>query len=254
MMRRGRLLGIATIVVLLAAWETTARVQHNVYVPPPSQVAVTFVHEWFSPQFMQQAMPSLERLVAGFAIATVIGVTLGIAIGVSDALYRTLDPILQVLRALPPTAVIPVGILLLGIGDAMKVAVIVFGAVWPILVNSADGARCVSTERLDTARNFGLSRFETVVAVTFPSALPQIFAGLRIGLALAFIMIVISEMVGGSNGLGYAILSAQRTFSIPEMYAGIALLAVLGYTLNALFTLVEHRVLAWHIGSTTVTR
>jgi ABC-type nitrate/sulfonate/bicarbonate transport system permease component len=253
-MRARRLLGLATIVVLLLAWEVTARVGNNVYVPPPSQIAVTFAHEWFSPQFAQEAVPSIWRLLAGFIIATIVGVALGVAIGVSDTLYRTLDPVLQVLRALPPTAVIPVGILLLGIGDWMKVAVIVFGAIWPILVNSVDGARSVSSERLDTARNFGFSRLETIVAVTFPSALPQIFAGLRVGLALAFIMIVISEMVGGSNGLGYAILSAQRTFSIPEMYAGIVLLAILGYGLNALFTLLERRVLAWHLGSTAVTR
>ena len=253
-MRPRRLLGIATIVVLLCAWEISARAHPNVYLTPPSQIAVTFVHEWFSPQFAHDAVPSLARLAAGFALATLFGVTLGIAIGVWDPLYRTLDPILQVLRALPPTAVIPVGILLLGIGDSMKIAVIAFGAVWPILVNSVDGARSVTEERLDTARNFGLSRFETVVSVTFPSALPQIFAGLRIGLALAFIMIIISEMVGSSNGLGYAILSAQRTFSIPEMYAGIALLAILGYGLNALFSLVEARVLAWHHGATAVTR
>jgi ABC-type nitrate/sulfonate/bicarbonate transport system permease component len=249
-MPRRRLLGVATIALLLAAWEANARAHPSVYVPPVSQIALAFGREWFSPQFVHQAVPSLARLAAGFAIAAVVGVVLGVAIGVWDALYRMLDPVLQVLRALPPAAVIPVGILLLGIGDAMKVSVIVFGAIWPILVNSADGARAVESERLDTARNFGFSRLETVAGVTFPSALPQIFAGLRIGLALAFIMIVISEMVGGSNGLGYAILSAQRTFAIPEMYAGIVLLAILGYTLNAIFLLIERRVLAWHRGAT----
>jgi ABC-type nitrate/sulfonate/bicarbonate transport system permease component len=253
-MRPRRLLGVATIAVLLAAWEMTARANANVYVPPPSQIAVTFGHEWFSPQFVHQALPSIARLIAGFAIATALGIVLGIAIGVSDGLYRALDPILQVLRALPPTAVIPVGILLLGIGDAMKICVIAFGAIWPVVVNTVDGARGVSAERLDTARNFGFTRLETIVSVTFPSALPQIFAGLRIGLALAFIMIVISEMVGGSNGLGYAILSAQRTFAIPAYISGIALLAVLGYGLNALFTLVERRVLAWHLGAVAVTK
>ena len=253
-MRAPSPLGILTIVVLLALWEAGARASANVYVPPPSQIATTFAHEWFSPQFAQQALPSVWRLLVGFALAAAIGVSLGIAIGVSDALHRTLDPVLQVLRALPPTAVIPVGILLLGIGDAMKVSVIVFGAIWPILVNSVDGARAVTGERLDTARNFGFSRLETVLGVVVPSALPQIFAGLRVGLALAFIMIVISEMVGGSNGLGYAILSAQRTFAIPEMYAGIVLLAILGCALNAAFTVVERRVLAWHFGATAAVR
>jgi len=253
-MRVRRLLGVVTIVVLLAIWEIVARAKANIYVPPPSQIATTFVQQWFSPAFGHDAVPSLWRLLAGYAIAAVLGVAIGIAIGVSVPLYRTLDPLLQVLRALPPTAVIPAGILVLGIGDAMKVAVIAFGAIWPILVNSVDGAHAVARERLDTARNFGLGRGETILFVIVPSALPQVFAGLRIGLALAFIMIVISEMVGGSNGLGYAILSAQRTFSIPEMYAGIVLLAILGFALNALFSLVERRVLAWHVGATEAAR
>ena len=253
-MRARNLLGIVTIVVLLALWEIAARAKANVYVPPPSQIATTFVQQWFSPEFARDAVPSLWRLLAGYALAALLGVALGIAIGVSTPLYRTLDPVLQVLRALPPTAVIPAGILVLGIGDAMKIAVIAFGAIWPILVNSVDGAHAVTRERLDTARNFGLGRAETILFVIVPSALPQMFAGLRIGLALAFIMIVISEMVGGSNGLGYAILSAQRTFSIPEMYSGIVLLAILGFALNALFSLVERRVLAWHLGATAAAR
>ena len=121
-------------------------------------------------------------------------------------------------------------------------------------MRSAPAGTGANTSEDGTGRRATGTSMPNGIAVTFPSALPQIFAGLRVGLALAFIMIVISEMVGGSNGLGYAILSAQRTFSIPEMYAGIVLLAILGYGLNALFTLLERRVLAWHLGSTAVTR
>jgi ABC-type nitrate/sulfonate/bicarbonate transport system permease component len=183
----------------------------------------------------------------------VLGVALGVLIGAYRPVFRLLDPFLQFLRAIPPTAIIPVGILLIGIGDTMKILVIAFGAFWPILVNAADGARAVTSERLDTARIFGLSPFETLVSVTFPSALPGIFAGLRTGLSIAFIMIVVSEMIGSTNGLGYYILQAQRTFAIPEMYGGIVLLAILGYALNTGFLAVEHRVLAWHHGQTART-
>ena len=247
-MKPRRFIGIATVVVLLATWQVLAVLHPNVFVPPVSTIAVAFVHEWFSAQFFSEAVPSLLRLTAGYMLAAGLGMTLGIAIGASRWLFRALDPLLQFLRALPPAAIIPVGILIVGLGDAMKVGVIAFGAIWPILVNSIDGARGVSDERLDTARNFGLSRIETLRYVIFPSALPQIFGGLRIGLGLAFIMVVISEMIGSSNGLGYSILMAQRTFAIADMYAGIALLAFLGYSFNALFTLAEHRVLAWHNG------
>ena len=241
-------LGIAVVALVLVLWEIVARVKGTVYVPGVSTIATTFVHEWFSPQFGRQAVPSLVRMLSGYAAASAIGVTLGVLIGASRPLFRTLDPFLQFLRATPPAAIIPAGILLMGIGDAMKIVVITFGALWPILINAADGARNVPGERLDTARVFGLTPLATLVRVTFPSALPGIFAGLRTGLSIAFIMIVVSEMIGSTNGLGYYILSAQRTFAIPEMYGGIVLLALLGYALNAAFLLVEHRVLAWHHG------
>jgi ABC-type nitrate/sulfonate/bicarbonate transport system permease component len=247
---RGNLSAITTVVVLLVAWEVIARIMKSVYVPPVSTIAVTFVHEWFSPTFGQQAIPSLYRMVVGYFFASVIGITIGIVIGSSKAIYRLLDPVLQFLRAIPPTAIIPVGILLIGIGDQMKMVVIAFGSMWPILINSADGARLVPTERLDTARIFGLNSVETLLRVIVPSATPMIAAGMRTGLSIAFIMIVVSEMIGSTDGLGYYILSAQRTFAIPEMYGGIVLLAILGYLLNTGFVWAEHRVLAWHYGQT----
>jgi ABC-type nitrate/sulfonate/bicarbonate transport system permease component len=242
-------LGIAAVVVLLVFWEVLARLKHSVYIPPVSQIATTFWHEWCTgPQFREQAVPSLIRMFIGYCFASLFGIALGVLIGAYRPLYRLLDPFLQFLRAIPPTAIIPVGILLIGIGDVMKICVIIFGAFWPVLINAADGARGVTQERLDTARIFGVSSFGTLVSVILPSAMPGIFAGLRTGLSIAFIMIVVSEMIGSTNGLGYYILQAQRTFAIPEMYGGIVLLAILGYLLNVGFLAVEHRVLAWHHG------
>jgi ABC-type nitrate/sulfonate/bicarbonate transport system permease component len=248
---RGNAAGIITVVVLLLLWQVIATIKQTVYVPPVSTIFFTFIKEWFSPTFGQQAVPSLYRMVVGYFFATLIGVTVGIFIGSFKKLYQLLDPVLQFWRAIPATAIIPVGILLIGIGDQMKMVVICFGAMWPILINTADGARLVPTERLDTARIFGLTPFETLLRVIVPSAAPMIAAGMRTGLSIAFIMIVVSEMIGSTDGLGYYILQAQRTFAIPEMYGGIALLAILGYLLNVLFVAVEKRVLAWHYGQTT---
>jgi ABC-type nitrate/sulfonate/bicarbonate transport system permease component len=248
---RGNAAGVITVLVLLALWEIYARIHPSVYVPPVSQVFVTFAKEWFSPTFGQQAVPSLYRMIVGYCCASIFGVGLGVLIGSFKRLYQLLDPVLQFWRAIPATAIIPVGILLIGIGDEMKFAVIAFGSCWPILINSADGARLVPTERLDTARIFGLTKFETLIRVIVPSAAPMIAAGMRTGLSIAFIMIVVSEMIGSTDGLGYYILQAQRTFAIPEMYGGILLLAFLGYLLNTMFVWGEHRVLAWHYGQTT---
>lgn len=247
-------LGIGVVIVMLVLWQIIATEKKSVYIPPVSTIFVTFWHEWFTgPQFHDQAVPSLIRMFFGYVCAAVLAQALGVAIGAYRPLYRLLDPFLQFLRAIPPTAIIPVGILLIGIGDTMKIVVITFGAFWPILVNAADGARNVPPERLDTARIFGVGRFGTLLTVIYPSALPGIFAGLRTGLSIAFIMIVVSEMIGSTNGLGYYILQAQRTFAIPEMYGGILLLAILGYILNAGFLVIEHKVLAWHHGQTART-
>jgi ABC-type nitrate/sulfonate/bicarbonate transport system permease component len=247
----GTILSIATVILALLAWEITARVRHSVYIPSVTQIAVTFVHEWFSPTFREEAVPSLYRMFAGYTIAAVCGISLGVIIGYFRFMFRLLDPVLQYLRATPPTAIIPVGILLIGIGDWMKILVIAFGAFWAILINTADGARLVPRERLETAKVFGLNSFETLVRVVVPSATPQIAAGMRTGLAIAFILIVVSEMIGSTNGLGYYILQAQRTFAIPEMYGGVVLLAILGFTLNTVFVFVESRVLGWHYGQSS---
>jgi ABC-type nitrate/sulfonate/bicarbonate transport system permease component len=248
---RGNALGVSVVIAVLLVWQVLATIKQTVYVPPVSTIFFTFIKEWFSPTFAQQAIPSLYRMIVGYCFACAIGVTIGIVIGSFKKIYQLLDPVLQFWRAIPATAIIPVGILLIGIGDQMKMVVICFGAMWPILINSADGARLVPTERLDTARIFGLTPIETLLRVIVPSAAPMIAAGMRTGLSIAFIMIVVSEMIGSTDGLGYYILQAQRTFAIPEMYGGIALLAILGYGLNALFVWGEHKVLAWHYGQTT---
>ncbi|QIN79966.1 ABC transporter permease subunit [Rubrobacter marinus] len=241
-------IGFLTLALVLIIWELFARQAQSFYFPPFSTILATFYQDWFSPLFAEHAVPSLVRMFIGYLIASVLGVVIGVLIGSYRGLFETLDPFFEFLRAIPPPIIIPVGLLLLGIGDTMKITVIVFGVFWPVLLNSADGARSISQERLDTARNFGLGRLEAIRRVVFPSALPMIFTGLRVGLALALIMVVISEMIGSTNGLGYYILDAQRTFAVPQMFGGILLLGILGYGLNNLFLLLEARVLSWHHG------
>src|ERR1700679_1009766 len=128
---RGNAAGIITVVVLLLLWQVIATIKQTVYVPPVSTIFFTFLKEWFSPTFGQQAVQSLYRRVCGDVFASLIGITVGIFIGSFKKLYQLLDPVLQFWRAIPATAIIPVGILLIGIGDQMKMVVICFGAMWP---------------------------------------------------------------------------------------------------------------------------
>jgi ABC-type nitrate/sulfonate/bicarbonate transport system permease component len=131
----------------------------------------------------------------------------------------------------------------------MQLGVIVFGVVWPILLNSIDGARSVQTTQVETARAFRVSRRRWLLGVVLPAASPKIFAGLRISLALALILMVISELVGTSHGLGRALIDASAMFDIPEMWAVVVLLGILGYLLNALLLATERMALGWHRGA-----
>jgi ABC-type nitrate/sulfonate/bicarbonate transport system permease component len=237
--------GVVVLAGVLAAYEVAATAGGSVFFPPLETIATTFWLTWTSSAFTDNVVPSLLRMLAGYLLAAAVGCGLGLVIGHLRWLADTLDPALQFLRAIPPPAVVPVALLVLGANPRMQILIIAFGAVWPILLNSADGARGVPRERLDTAAVFGLDRWQVLRRVVVWSALPQMFAGLRIGLGLAVIMMVVSELTASTDGLGYFILTAQRTYAIPAMYAGIVLLALIGLVLNKLFLMLERRLLGW---------
>jgi len=168
--------------------------------------------------------------------------------GLSQRIYRTLEVIVEVLRPVPPPVVIPVALLFFGLEDEMKIFVIFFSCAWPILLNTIDGVRNIDWVLLNTAKTFRLSRVQTIRRIILPAASPQIMTGLRVSLPIMLILVVISEMVGSTDGIGYFILDAQRRFRVAQMYAGMLTLAILGYALNQLFNLVHRRLLSWHWG------
>ena len=145
---------------------------------------------------------------------------------------------------------IPIFFALFKIGTPTQVAVIVFGVIWPVLINSAEGARTVDPLHLQTAQVFGVPRPDRLRRIILPSAAPKIFAGLRLSLSLALILMVLSEFAGSTSGIGYQLLTAQQNYEIADVWAVIVLLGVLGYLLNSGFLLLENRLLAWHRGAT----
>lgn len=218
------------------------------YTPTPDLIAEAFAELWFSERFFVDVLPSLGRLITGFTISAVLGVGLGVLLGLSTRVRAVLEPVLEFLRAIPPPVLVPLMILLVGIDNSMKVLVIVSGCVWPILLNTIEGVRAVDPVLADTARCYGITGTTRLRVLILRSASPQIMAGLRLGLALAIILMVISEMFASSSGLGFAIVQFQRTFAIPEMWAGMVLLGLVGFALSAVFELAENRVLAWYRG------
>ncbi len=185
---------------------------------------------WRTPEFLSEAGASLKRLAVGFVIASAIGIGLGLLVGASQKARRTLEPFLELLRAVPAIAIVPAAIAIFGLGDAQRVAVIAFGLCFPILVNTAEGVRLIPPEVRDTASMLHVGRVERIFRIYFPAALPSIMAGLRIAVSIGLILVVVSEFVGEGNGLGHYLTVQQSTFAIPEMYAGILFLGLLGYS------------------------
>ena len=250
--RAGRpVLGLAVFACALVAWEIWARAEGSFLVPRASDVIAQARETWPTREFLTEVAESLRRLAAGLALGAAFGISVGLVIGASHGARRALDPLIELARATPPIAIVPVLILVLGFGDSMQISLIAFGVCFPILVNTVAGVRAVSPEARDTASMMHVGRLERVVRIYLPAALPSIVAGLRIALSIGLVMVVISEFAGeGGGGLGHYILDQQGQFAYPEMYAGIFFLGLLGYGLNLLFLVLERRVLAWHYGAT----
>lgn len=247
-----RWLGVAFIVALLFVWELAAvyEVFPAMSFPRMSAILSAWWQLAISGELVGEVLPSLWRMFAGYFIGVVLGIALGMLMGYFRFFYNLLEPITEVLRPIPSPAYLPIAILFLGIDDQMKIFMIAFASVFPILLNTYSGVRGVDPIQLQTARTFGLSGRKLLWQIVLPAAAPYIFTGMRVSLAVALIVMVISEMVAASNGVGYFILSAQRGFKIRDMFAGILTLAALGYLLNRLFVAIEARVLAWHYGYT----
>jgi ABC-type nitrate/sulfonate/bicarbonate transport system permease component len=245
--RVGRpVLGWVVFAAVVGIWEALARSEGSFLVPTASAVAERAWHGWPTPEFLGNVEASLRRFAAGYAIGASVGVAVGVAMGSSRRVRQALEPLVELLRATPAIALVPALIVILGAGDRMRIAVIAFGVVFPVLVNSVDGVRAVSPELRETASLLRMGRAERMLRVDLPAALPSIFAGLRVAVSIGLVMVVVSEFVGGGDGLGHYILVARSQAEIPEMYAGILFLGVLGFVLNGVFVLVERRALSWH--------
>jgi ABC-type nitrate/sulfonate/bicarbonate transport system permease component len=242
-------LEITVPILLLVIWGLWSSGSDTYYFPPLTDIFKTFADTWLFERVGSDVVPSLTRLVLGYGIACAVAVAAGLALGLSRPLRRATDPIVQFLRSIPPPALLPFGILVLGVGTSMKVFIIAFVCLWPVLLNTIDGVAGVDPTLRETARVYDISARDRLLRITLPASAPQIFAGMRTSLSLALILMVISEMVASTNGIGYFVLQSQRSFAIPEMWSGILLLGILGYVLNVVFVLIERRVLRWHRGA-----
>jgi ABC-type nitrate/sulfonate/bicarbonate transport system permease component len=236
--------------LFLLLWEYGSRSSPNLqlYIPPISQILVALGELIMSGLVTTHFLTTVRRFLEGYLLAAVIAVSAGVALGYFRFAHSLLEMLIEFLRPMPSVAIIPVAILLLGIGDLMIVAVTVYASVWPILVNTIDGVRRIERTLLDTGRTFGLDRRRMLWQIVFPAASPYIVTGLRISLSIALILVTTAEMIAGSKGLGFFILDEERSLHSTNMYAGIIVVAVLGYVLNRLFIALEEQAMRWHRG------
>jgi ABC-type nitrate/sulfonate/bicarbonate transport system permease component len=242
--------GWLAFILILLTWEFGSRANPKLqlYIPPVSQILTALAHLFLSGQLAKHMIVTLSRFLQGYFLAAIIAVTFGLVLGYFRWLHSLVEALIEFLRPMPSVAIIPVAILLLGIGDGMIVAVTVYASIWAILINTIEGVRHIEPTLIDTARTFGLRPRRILWQVILPAASPYIVTGLRISLSIALILVTTAEMIVGSSGLGFFILDEERSMNSGNMYAGIILVALLGYTLNRVFLTIEAKTMRWRHG------
>lgn len=241
----------ALLAVLLVAWELLTQAARSPFFPPPTEIARTGAQLWLSgppsrlflsDTVLEHILPSTGRMLGGWAVAAILGIGAGLWLGRSPVAMSYVGGLLNFFRAIPPPLLVPFFLVTLGLSH-MSFGTIIFGTMWPILLNTVDGARTVDSMKVDTARAFRLSAPQWILGVVLPAALPKVFAGLRLSLSMALILMVVSELTGSTNGIGNQLVLAQRDYDQPEMWAWIVLLGILGYLFNTVLLMVERRAL-----------
>lgn len=233
-------------IALIALWLVLSAGSTSFYFPSLQDILAKFADIWFFEGIATDLAPSLGRILLGFLIAIVVGVGAGILLGMMRRSEEAFRPLLEFLRSTPGVALLPIATLFLGIGQEMKIFMIALACMWPILLNTIDGVRSVEPVLLQVAKSYRLTLAERIRFIYIPNAAPQIFAGGRLSLAIAAVVMVVTEMIGSPGGVGYFVLNAQRNFDILSMWTGIVMLGLLGYLLNLAFRLAENRIIRWH--------
>lgn len=235
--RLGKPIGWIAPVVLILLWQLVivAGILKYKYLPSPVAVFKAFLTLAKSGQLLANTGHTLEVTIVAWVIASVAGIAIGAAIGLSLPLWRSIMASVDVLRSIPIIAMIPVGVIIFGFTFKLEVVVAIYGALWPVVVNTVSGVRQTQMVLLDVAAMLRMSRFERLRKIILPAGLPFILVGLRLGLGLALVLSVVTEIVGTPKGIGYALISAEQAIQPAEMFAYIVMVGIVGYLMNALF-------------------
>jgi NitT/TauT family transport system permease protein len=253
--------------IFLAAWEGISRAGwvSPIILPAPSQVLVRWIAyarpyktfdpaeggylAWlFSGELVGDALTSLMRVGVGFAIGAGLALPIGLVMGARPRVYELLNPMVQILRPIPPIAFIPLAILWFGLGNPPAFFLISLGAFFPVLMNTVAGVRNVDAIYLRAARNLGAGEWTLFWRIMIPAAMPYILAGVRIGIGVAFIVVIVAEMIAVNAGLGYRILEAREYFWSDKVIAGMISIGIAGLGIDVLMSRLNSWLLRWHRG------
>lgn len=245
------LMQLSGVLILIVIWQVATGVLQLVkpaILPPPSEVLLTTISMVMDGELFMHAGYSLMRVLLGFLAAVVIAVPLGIAMGWIREVSYIVDPVIEVLRPIPPIAWIGLAILWFNVGLTLAVFLVFIGAFFPVLLNTITGVRGVDKKLIEVAYTFGASDFEILRKVVIPAALPTIFTGMRVGMGIGWMCVVAAEMVAVKYGLGSLILDASNFMQSDRVLVGMITIGVLGLLLNVAFQLAGDRLFGWQKG------
>lgn len=245
--------GIPLVLVFFTIWEALPRlgVIDPLFLPTFSTTIKTLFDLTLSGKLLLHVVVSLQRASAGFGLAILVAVPLGFLMGWYNKFERYTDLLVQSLRNISTFALLPIFLLVLGLGESSKIAIIFYGASWQLLMNTISGVKSIDPIYIKAAKSMGVSDWDLFRKVILPASIPSIIIGARLGAKISLMVVIAAEMIGAKSGLGFFIQNAQFNFMVPEMYAGILALALLGLLVNYLLVWFEKKTTSWkgEIGS-----
>jgi len=244
---RDRMVAIASPAVLLILWELPARLGgiDVRFFPAPTSIAQKFVDLARSGELWTHLWASLQRLFWGFLLGGIPGVILGITMGLSRPVRAAVDPLVASTYPIPKSAILPLILLIFGLGEASKIVMVALGVFYPVVINTMGGVLQIQKIYLDVGRNFRANRWQTFRTIALPGALPSIMTGIKLGVGMGLILIAIAEMVGAKEGIGFMIWDAWQVLTVETMYVGLVVIAILGFLLTLILDEIETWVLPW---------
>ena len=238
---------VGVVIAFVALWAVVTHLEwvSPVFLPGPA-ATVQALREGFAQGELGRLLAlTVERMTYGWALASLVGIAIGALIGTSPLLRAWLQPTLEFIRPLPASAVMPLAIAFMGLSPGMVLAVIAFGAVWPVLLATVHGFASVEPRLVEVGQVLRMPRAAFIWKVGLPNALPDVLGGLRLSLTVALILAIVGEMLASQEGLGTAVMQAARSFRSADLFAGVVLLALIGVGSNAILSLIERRLLRW---------